>query len=209
MKKICIYGVGAVGGFMGTLLARSGCEVSAVARGATLAALKTKGLRLQFENEILTQPITASDDPRDLGAQDLVIVAVKAQSLPAIAEKIPALIGPQTTILTAMNGVPWWFFDGFGQSCQGLRLHSVDPDGTIAAAIPTGQVVGGVVHGSFASTNPVSPATFSVKRSSSADRTEPSPTHWPSWPTCWRRPAWTSRSHRIFNATSGSSCGAT
>lgn len=154
MKKICIYGVGAVGGFMGTLLARSGCEVSAVARGATLAALKKNGLRLQFENEILTQPVTASDDPGELGVQDLVIVAVKAQALPAMAEKIPALIGPQTTILTAMNGVPWWFFDGFGQSCQGLRLHSVDPDGAIAAAIPTGQVVGGVVHGSFALNEP-------------------------------------------------------
>ena len=154
MKKICIYGVGAVGGFMGALLARSGCEVSAVARGATLEAIKKNGLRLEMDGEIVTQSIEVSDNPVDLGIQDVVIVAVKAQSLPAVAERIPALIGPQTTVLTAMNGVPWWFFDGFGGACRGLRLTSVDPTGSVAAAIPTAQVVGGVVHGSFSLNEP-------------------------------------------------------
>ena len=154
MKKICIYGVGAVGGFMGALLARRGCEVSAVARGATLEAIKKNGLRLEMDGEVITQPITVSDNPADLGVQDLVIVAVKAQSLPSVAENIPALIGSQTTVLTAMNGVPWWFFDGFGNACQGLPLKSVDPTGAVAAAIPTRQVVGGVVHGSFSLNEP-------------------------------------------------------
>ncbi|WP_419655616.1 PanE: 2-dehydropantoate 2-reductase [Desulfosarcina variabilis str. Montpellier] len=149
MKKICIYGVGAVGGFMGALLARKGADVCAVARGATLEAIKDNGLRLEMDGETITQSITASDNPADLGVQDLVIVAVKAQSLPAVAEGIPALIGPQTTVLTAMNGVPWWFFDGFGKSCEGLQLKSVDPTGSVASAIPASQVVGGVVHGSF------------------------------------------------------------
>jgi 2-dehydropantoate 2-reductase len=154
MKKICIYGVGAVGGFMGALLARRGCEVSAVARGATLAAIKKNGLRLEMDGEVITRPVTVSDNPADLGVQDLVIVAVKAQSLPSVAENIPALIGSQTTVLTAMNGVPWWFFDGFGNACQGLPLKSVDPTGAVAAAIPTRQVVGGVVHGSFSLNEP-------------------------------------------------------
>ncbi|BBO89710.1 2-dehydropantoate 2-reductase [Desulfosarcina ovata] len=154
MKKVCIYGIGAVGGFLGAMLARSGCEVSAVARGATLEALEKNGLRLEMENQRFTQPIRVSEDPKALGVQDLVIVAVKAQSLSSITSGIPALIGPQTTILTAMNGVPWWFFDGFGGKCAGLRLTSVDPTGAIAAAIPTGQVVGGVVHGSFALNEP-------------------------------------------------------
>ncbi len=154
MKKICIYGVGAVGGFMGALLARSGCDVSAVARGETLEAIKQNGLRLEMDGEVIAQPITASDNPADLGVQDLVIVAVKAQALPSIAEKIPALIGPQTTVLTAMNGVPWWFFNGYGKSCEGLRLKSVDPTGAIEQAIPASQVVGGVVHGSFSLMEP-------------------------------------------------------
>jgi 2-dehydropantoate 2-reductase len=146
--------VGAVGGFVGALLARSGCDVCAVARGAALEAIKNNGLRLEMGGEVITQSITASDNPADLGVQDLVIVAVKAQSLPAVADGIPALIGPQTTVLTAMNGVPWWFFDGFGKNCEGLRLESVDSTGAIAAAIPTSQVVGGVVHGSFSLNEP-------------------------------------------------------
>jgi 2-dehydropantoate 2-reductase len=154
MKKICIYGAGAVGGFMGALLAGMGHEVSAVARGATLEALRGKGLRLEMDGEVLTRHIAASDDPAELGVQDMVIVAVKSQSLPSIAGKIPALIGPHTTVLTAMNGVPWWFFHGFGQGCEGKSLESVDPDGSIAAAIPSSQVVGGVVHGSFALNGP-------------------------------------------------------
>ncbi len=154
MKKICIYGAGAIGGFMGVLLARSGCDVSVVARGATLEAIQSKGLRLEMDGGVLTHSVRAVNDPAELGVQDLVIVAVKAQSLPSVAEKIPALIGPQTTVLTAMNGVPWWFFDGFGNSCRGLRLKSVDPTGSVAAAIPCNQVVGGVVHGSFSLNEP-------------------------------------------------------
>ena len=149
MTKICIYGPGAVGGFIGALLSQSGCDVCAVARGAALEAIRENGLRLRMEERVISQTIAASDNPSDLGVQDLVIVAVKAQSLPSIAEGIPALIGPRTTVLTAMNGVPWWFFDGFGEACEGLRLKSIDPTGTVAGAIPTGQVVGGVVHGSF------------------------------------------------------------
>ena len=149
MTKICVYGVGAVGGFMGALLAQSGCEVSAVARGETLKSIRENGLRLEMDGKVITQPVMVSDDPLKLGVQDVVIVAVKSQAMESVALGIPALIGPKTLVLTAMNGVPWWFFQGFGGKCQGLCLKSVDPTGAIAGAIPENQVVGGVVHGSF------------------------------------------------------------
>ena len=154
MKKICIYGAGAVGGFIGALLAQNGCEVSAVARGATLQALRTKGLRLQLDNKTISVPVTATADPAELGEQDLIIVAVKAQSMPAVAKAIPPLIGAETTVLTAMNGVPWWFFQGFGGDYANLQLETVDPGRTIAKAIPAQTVIGGVVHGSFALNEP-------------------------------------------------------
>jgi len=150
--KICIYGAGAVGGFIGTKLAHAGYEVNAVARGATLKALREHGLRLQSDGILLTEKVRATDDPAELGVQDLVIVAVKATALVNVAQKIAPLIGPDTIVMTAMNGISWWFFDGFGGEYAGTRLASVDPDGSIAAAIPTRNVVGCVVHGSFSLT---------------------------------------------------------
>jgi 2-dehydropantoate 2-reductase len=147
--KICIYGAGAVGGFIGALLARNGCEVSALCQGATLEALRNYGLRLQTKDEQLTEKVYATDDPATLGIQDVVVIAVKAPALIHVAQRIAPLIGPNTIVLTAMNGVPWWFFDGFGGQYAGMKLDSVDPDGAIAAAIPSQHVVGCVVHGSF------------------------------------------------------------
>jgi 2-dehydropantoate 2-reductase len=147
--NICIYGAGAVGGFICSKLAHAGYQVNAVARGATLQALKDHGLRLQSEGVTLTGKVRATDDPAELGIQDLVIVAVKATALASVAQQIAPLIGPDTIVLTAMNGISWWCFDGFGGEYAGTRLVSVDPDGSIAAAIPTAQVVGCVVHGSF------------------------------------------------------------
>jgi 2-dehydropantoate 2-reductase len=152
--KICIYGAGAVGGFIGALLARNGCEVSAVCQGATLDALRNYGLRLQLKDELLTEKVCATDDPATLGVQDVVVIAVKAPALVHIAQRVAPLIGPNTIVLTAMNGVPWWFFGGFGGQYAGMKLESVDPDGAIAAAIPSRQVVGCVVHGSFSSIAP-------------------------------------------------------
>jgi 2-dehydropantoate 2-reductase len=154
MKKICIYGAGAVGGFIGVLLARSGRELNVVARGDTLGALQNNGLRLQAADDVIVQQVHATDDPKVFGEQDLVILAVKGPALGQVAQKIAPLIGPSTTVLTTMNGVPWWFFDGFGGPHANLRLESVDPDGSIAEAIPTCHVVGGVVHGSFAVSEP-------------------------------------------------------
>jgi 2-dehydropantoate 2-reductase len=149
--KVCLYGVGAIGGFIGTRLGLAGdCRLSAVARGPTLAALQTHGLRLHQGGQLLSTPVQASDDPATLGVQDLVLIAVKGQSLPDVAARIAPLLGPQTLVLPAMNGVPWWF--GAGQPALGdpalAPLHSIDPAGRIAAAVPLAQVIGCVVHAS-------------------------------------------------------------
>ncbi len=152
-QKICIYGVGAIGGWMGARLAAQGAQVSCVARGATLAALREHGLRL-IEAGADGQPqqrafaLQASEQPADLGPQDLVIVAVKAPAMAEVARHIAPLLGPDTVVLTAMNGVPWWFLQGFGGALSGTRLESVDAGGVIAQAIPARHVIGGVVHAS-------------------------------------------------------------
>ncbi|MHB8122773.1 MAG: 2-dehydropantoate 2-reductase [Desulfuromonadaceae bacterium] len=152
--KICIYGVGAVGGYIGARLAHAGNEISAVAKGATLKALQQHGLRVQSDNETFSVKINAVESPDELGIQDLVVVAVKATAMAVIAKQIAPLIGPETVVMTAMNGVPWWFFNDFGGDYSGMRLQSVDPDGNIAAAIPPHNIVGSVVHGSFSLIEP-------------------------------------------------------
>ena len=148
--KICIYGAGAIGGWIGARLAALGEPVSVVARGATLAALHTHGLRLQQTEGLLQVPVQAADNAAALGVQDLVVVAVKAPALAEVARGIAPLLGPHTMVLTAMNGVPWWFFQGFGGAYAGTALKAVDASGAIAAAIPARHVVGCVVHASCA-----------------------------------------------------------
>jgi 2-dehydropantoate 2-reductase len=146
--KACVYGAGAIGGWMGARLAQVGCQLSAVARGATLEALRRQGLRLQQDDRVLATSVRASDNPEKLGPQDLVIVAVKAPAMAEVAASMAPLLGPETIVLTAMNGVPWWFFEGFGGPYQGTRLKSVDPEGRIAAALPASHIIGCVVHAS-------------------------------------------------------------
>jgi len=146
--KVCLYGVGAIGGFIGTRLALTGdCGLSAVARGPTLTALRHHGLRLRQGGELFSAAVTADDEPASLGVQDLVLVAVKAPSLPEVAARIAPLIGPNTLVVPAMNGVPWWF--GAGAPALGVEpLQSVDPGGHIAASIALEHVIGCVVHAS-------------------------------------------------------------
>ena len=148
--RVCVFGAGAIGGFIGGRIAASGVPTSAVARGATLAALNAHGWRIEAGGGPVSAPVTATSDPSELGEQDVVILALKAQTLPAAAPSISPLLGPETMVLTAMNGIPWWFFEGFGGPCEGLKLQSVDPGagaGTgIAAAIPIRHILGGVVH---------------------------------------------------------------
>lgn len=148
MMKACIYGAGAIGGWLGHGLARAGATVSVVARGATLLALQQHGLRLNHGGAISAQPVHASASPQVLGVQDLVVVSVKAPALADVARHIAPLIGPATVVLTAMNGVPWWFLQGFGGDYSGQGLTSVDPRGEIANAIAPQHVIGCVVHAS-------------------------------------------------------------
>src|SRR5208283_3721190 len=112
--KVCLYGAGAVGGFIGANVGRAGCELSAVEMGRTLEALRTHGIRVQAKDELWQQPICATDNPAELGVQDLIVVAVKGPTLVQVAKHIAPLLGPETVIMQAMNGVPWWFFHGFG-----------------------------------------------------------------------------------------------
>jgi 2-dehydropantoate 2-reductase len=148
MKRVCIVGAGAIGGFIGTRLAASGqAQVSALARGATLAALRQHGWRLNTADGLVQAPAHASDCAPELGPQDLLIIAVKAPALAAVAASIGPLIGPCTAVLPAMNGVPWWFCEGI-EGFDGKPLQTVDPGGAIAAAIPHEQVLGCVVHAS-------------------------------------------------------------
>lgn len=152
--KVCIYGAGAIGGWIGVKLARAGCDVAVVARGATLDNLRRHGLRLAQAGETLSAPVQVSASTAELGVQDLVVVAVKAPAMGEVAKAIGPLIGPDTIVLTAMNGVPWWFFEGFGGRYAGARLEAVDPDGSIAQAIPARHIVGCVVHASCALREP-------------------------------------------------------
>ena len=146
--KACIYGAGAIGGWIGHGLACAGCDVSVVARGATLIALEQHGLRLNQNGAVTSQPVQASASPQALGIQDLVVISVKAPSLSEVAQHIAPLIGPNTMMLTAMNGVPWWFLQGFGGAYAGQPLTSIDPQGAIASAIAPQHIVGCVVHAS-------------------------------------------------------------
>ncbi|SIT41111.1 putative 2-dehydropantoate 2-reductase [Paraburkholderia ribeironis] len=146
--KVVIYGAGAIGGWMGVKLAQAGHDVSVVARGATLDALRQHGLRLIEGGLTQSVQVNASDQPAELGAQDLVVIAVKGPAMASVAAQVAPLMSRQTIVLTAMNGVPWWFCDGLGGAFAGQRLKSIDPDGAIAAAIPGAQAVGCVVHAS-------------------------------------------------------------
>jgi 2-dehydropantoate 2-reductase len=153
--RIAIYGAGAIGGWLGARLGALGHDISMVARNANLDALKRKGLTLKADgNADINIKVKASDNPADLGVQDLVIVSVKAQAMPEIASAITPLFDSQTMVLSAMNGVPWWFFDGFGGNYAGTQLQSVDPTGSVAKAIAPERIIGCVVHASCATPEP-------------------------------------------------------
>ena len=145
--KVCLVGVGAIGGFIGARLGEAGWEVSAIARGATAQALKSRGLRLQLGERVVQTPVRVASS-EDLGPQDLVVFAVKGPSAPEASAALPGLLGPDTILLPAMNGVPWWFFHRFGGPLDGQRVEAVDPGGVLSANAPPDQVVGCVVHAS-------------------------------------------------------------
>ena len=144
--RICIYGAGAIGGYLGAMFAEAGHEVSLVARGEHLKALRANGLTLEIGDRTLKSRPAASADPAELGPQDYVIVSVKAPALPSVVRAIGPLLGAKTAVVTALNGIPWWFFHGFGGPYDGRGLSSVDPGGLLSRSLDTRQVIGCVVH---------------------------------------------------------------
>lgn len=144
--KICIFGAGAIGGYMAVKLVQAGADVSLVARGPHLAAMKANGLTLIEDGEPITVPVTASDNAADLGEQDYVIVTLKAHSVPPVVDKMQPLIGDHTTIVSGVNGVPWWYFHKQGGPHEGTRLASVDPGDAQWNGFGPDRVLGCVVY---------------------------------------------------------------
>jgi 2-dehydropantoate 2-reductase len=152
--KICVFGAGAIGGYMGAKLAQAGADVSLVARGPHLAAMRDKGLTLVEDTGTVTVPVTASDDPATLGVQDYLIITLKAHSVPPLVPKMQPLIGPGTTIVSGVNGVPWWYFHKIGGALEGTRLASVDPGDAQWTGLGPDRVLGCVVYPAAEVTEP-------------------------------------------------------
>jgi len=152
--KICIFGAGAVGCMLGGELARAGRDVTLIARGAQLAALRANGLTVHFDGEERHTTPACTDDPAEAGRQDAVLFVVKAHQLAAAAKAAAPLIGPDTTIVAAQNGIPWWYFHRHGGALEGHHLNAVDPGGAIWRALGPERALGGVVNGSCAMIEP-------------------------------------------------------
>ncbi len=147
--KVTVVGAGAIGGLLAAGLSRGDCEVSVLARGATLAAIRAHGLRViagSSEMSDTRYPMRAADDAAQLCEQDVVVLALKAQLLPDLAPALRPLVGAHTTLLAAMNGIPWWFLHDFEGPLKGQTLESVDPGGVVSRALPPAQAASCVVH---------------------------------------------------------------
>jgi 2-dehydropantoate 2-reductase len=146
MTRICVFGAGAIGGYVGARLAMKGeADVSLVARGAHLAAMKANGLTLKQGGETTVVHPTVTDDPKQLGPQDFIILTLKAHALTGVIDQLMPLISKDTAILFAQNGIPWWYFHGIGGPLEGTRLESVDPGGVIWDRIGPERALGTVV----------------------------------------------------------------
>ena len=158
MHKMTIVGAGAIGLWLGTQLGASQAAgappIGVLARGDTLAALQHSGMQLVTTSGTVQCACTAVADAAQLGVQDLVVISVKSPAMREVAKQIAPLLGPHTVVLSAMNGVPWWFLQGFGGAASGKRLQAVDADGSIADHIRTASVLGCVVHASCTSPAP-------------------------------------------------------
>ncbi len=152
--KICVYGAGAIGGHIASRLHRGGAEVSIVARGPHLAAIKANGLTVHAVDGEHNSRLRATSDPAELGPQDAVFVTVKAPALPQIAAGIGPLLGRDTSVAFVMNGIPWWYFNDLGGEHDGKSLPRVDPNDVLRKALGPGRVIGGVVYSASAVIEP-------------------------------------------------------
>ena len=146
--KICVVGAGAIGGLLGARLAVAGEEITLIARGSHLEAIRSRGLEVAMNDGAVVHAadVTATGDMRECGHQDLVILGVKAHQIPPIADELPSLFGPRTVVLTTQNGIPWWYFQRHGGPLDGTRLESLDPAGRIAGAVAPERIVGCVAY---------------------------------------------------------------
>src|SRR6478672_10400703 len=144
--KICIYGAGAIGGYLGVQFARAGADVSLVARGAHLAAMRANGLKLLIGDEERVVHPRCTDNPAELGPQDFVIICLKAHSITGVIEAIQPLLGPHTRIVTAVNGIPYWYFYRHGNECEGSTLESIDPGGRQWRELGPERAIGCIVY---------------------------------------------------------------
>jgi 2-dehydropantoate 2-reductase len=145
--RICVVGAGAIGGFLAVKLAAAGADVSVVIRGAHLRAVREHGLKLVAEDGSETvQRLRASDRLADLGPQDSIILGMKAHQVAPVVDDVAAALGPDTTLVTTQNGIPWWYFFRHGGPYEGRRLESVDPGGVIWSRIPAERVIGCIVY---------------------------------------------------------------
>ena len=178
--KICVFGAGAVGGHIAGRIARGGADVSVIARGANLAAMQARGLEIRAADATFRVDVRAEQDPARLGPQDAVIVTLKAPSLPAMASAIRPLLGPETAVVFAMNGIPWWYFHKEGTVHEGHRLERLDPGGAVWDAIGPERAIGGVVNsactvvepGVIEVANPISRITVGEPDGSLSQRAE-------------------------------------
>lgn len=146
--KVAIIGVGAIGGYVGIRLALAGEDVTFIARGANLEALRTRGIRLVNADgsEERVPRVKATDNYAEAGPQDMVVLAMKAHQVEAVASEVPKLFGPKTVVIPMQNGVPYWYFHGHQGPFAGARVESVDPSGAIYRNIPCERVIGCVVY---------------------------------------------------------------
>ena len=152
--RFAIVGAGAIGAFLGAMLARAGEDVTLIARGAHLRAMQEHGVRVRGEIGEFQVPVTATDDPATVGEVDVVVITLKAHGVPAIAASLRPMMGARTSVLSAQNGFPWWYFYDQGGEWEGTRLESVDPGGVISANIDASRVIGCVVYPSTSIVEP-------------------------------------------------------
>ncbi|MEE8176663.1 MAG: 2-dehydropantoate 2-reductase, partial [Acidobacteriota bacterium] len=144
--KVCIYGAGAIGGLLGAELALSGVDVTLIARGPHLEAIRKSGLTLLTGSEKKVVKANCTDDPASVGPQDFVLLALKTHSVSAVVAKMAPLLGPDTAVVTLQNGIPWWYFYNLPGPWEGHRLESVDPGGRIWDTLGPERVIGSVVY---------------------------------------------------------------
>ncbi|MDB6001881.1 MAG: 2-dehydropantoate 2-reductase [Rhizobacter sp.] len=142
--KVCVFGPGAVGGHLAGLLADSGVDVSVVARGAALQAMRRDGIVLRLDDREVTARVRASDTPSELGPQDLVFVTVKTTALAQVAATIAPLLGPDTPVVFVMNGIPWWYFHAHGGANEGRRMPRLDPGDALWNAVGPQRAIAGI-----------------------------------------------------------------